>query len=121
MHLDYALLCEFATMSTNGLHSFMHVFDKTTFKKDTPLGVRGFMAAKISELPEEGEMEIYMTDEQNVVVNNGRLMKGKMKGPVAQIVFRFSIPVEKPGVYTFWSRLEGGEPVRLVQWTAEEK
>jgi hypothetical protein len=121
MHLDYALLCEFATMSTNGLHSFMHVFDKTTFQKGTPMGVRGFLAAKFSDVPAEGELEIYITDANNVVLEKGRLMKGKVKGPATQVVLRFAIPVSAAGTYTFWSRMEGGEPVRLVQWMAEEK
>lgn len=121
MHLDYALLCEFATLSNNGLHSFMHVFDKTTFQKGTPFGVRGFMAVKMSELPTEGELEVYFTDAENVVMEKGKLMKGKLKGPAAQVVFRFALPVPKAGTYTFWARLDGGEPMRLVQWTAEEK
>lgn len=121
MHLDYALLCEFATLSSNGLHSFMHVFDKTTFQKGTPFGVRGFMAAKFSDLPVESELEVYLTDSNNVVLEKGKLMKGKIKGPAAQVVFKFAIPVPAAGAYTFWARESGGEPVRLVQWTAEEK
>jgi hypothetical protein len=121
MHIDYALLCEFATLSNNGLHSFMHVFDKTTFQKGTPIGVRGCMAAKFSGIPEEGELEVYLTDANNVVLEKGKLMKGKVKGPVAQVVFRFTIPVPTAGVYTFWVRMDSGEPMRLVQWTAEEK
>ena len=121
MHLDYAILCEFATLSSNGLHSFMHVFDKTSFQKGTPMGLRGFLGMKISQLPEEGEMEVYMTDSANVVVEKGNLMKGKVKGPAAQIVFRLTLPVQKADVYTIWGRIDGGEPVRLVQWTAEEK
>jgi len=121
MHIDYALLCEFTTVSNNGLHSFMHVFDKTTFKTGTPLGVRGILATKLSEVPTEAELEIYLTDENNVVLEKGHLMKTKVKGPVTQAVLRFALPVPRAGVYTFWARMEGGEPMRLVQWTAEEK
>lgn len=85
------------------------------------MNVRGFMAVKFSDLPAEGDIEVYFTDSENVVLEKGRLMKGKIKGPAAQVVFRFALPVEKAGAYTFWARLDGGEPVRLVQWTAEEK
>ena len=121
MHIDHAILCEFATVSANGLHSFMHVFDKTTFQNGTPMGVRGFLAVKLSDLPESSELEVYMTDDAQVIGEKGRLMKGNIKGPMSQIVFRFGIPIEKTGTYTFWARLEGGEPVRLTQWTAEQK
>jgi hypothetical protein len=121
MHIDYALLCEFSTVSNNGLHSFMHVFDKTMFKPGSPLGVRGILAAKFSEVPAEAELEIYLTDENNVVLDKGHLMKIKVKGPFTQIVSRFGLLVPDVGVYTFWARMDGGEPMRLVQWTAEEK
>lgn len=121
MHLDYALLCEFATLSKNGLHSFMHVFDKTTFQQGSPMGVAGFLALKISDVPNEGELEVYMTDANNVVLERGRMMKGNVKGPSVQIVLKFATPVPGVGMYTFWARMDGGEPVRLLQWVAEEK
>lgn len=85
------------------------------------MGVRGFLAAKFSELPSETEMEVYITNAENVVLEKGKLMKGKVKGPAAQMVFKFAMPVPGAGVYTFWARENGGEPMRLVQWTAEEK
>ncbi len=122
MHLDYALLCEFTTVSANGLHSFMHVFDKTMFKKGSNLGVHGFLAAKFSNLSAgDAELEIYVTDEQNVILEKGHLIKTVAKGPGTQIVFRFAVPVPRLGIYTFWARIGGGEPTRLVQWVAEEK
>lgn len=85
------------------------------------MGVRGFMGMKVSELAPEGELEVYVTDANNVVLEKGKLMKGKVKGPTAQLVFRFALPVPAAGVYTFWARMDGGEPMRLVQWIAEEK
>ncbi len=121
MHIDYALLSEFATLSTNGLHSFMHIFDRTSFQPGAPLGLRAFLGVKLSELPEEGDLEVYVTDSANVVVEKGNLMKGKVKGPSAQIVFRITLPVAKPDTYTIWVRLGGGEPQRLTAWIAEEK
>ena len=108
-------------MSVNGLQSFMHVFDKTTFKPDSQMGMRGFLAVKISDIPAESEMEIYMTDSANVVIDQGRIMKGKIKGPAAQIVLRVSVPVKDAGTYIVWGRMDSGEPMRLLTWGAEVK
>ncbi len=121
MHLDYALLSEFASLSVNGLHSFMHVFDKTAFKENTSLMLRGFLAVKCSELEGENACEIYMTDKNNVILDKGHIMKGKIKGPAVQIVLKIAVPIPAPGTYSLWIRVENGEPKRLLMWSAEVK
>ena len=115
-------MCEFATMSVNGMQSYMHVFDRTMFQVGTPMVLRGFFAARLVGLPTEASTEIYLTDSTNTLVDKGQLFKNKLKGPGANIVIRIGgIKVPSAGEYSVWARVEGGEPMKLCTWTAADK
>jgi len=119
---EYALFCEFATMSVNGMQSYMHVFDRTLFQVGTPTVLRGFFAARLIGLPPEAQMEIYLTDASNTLIDKGQLFKNKLKGPGANIVIRIGgIQVPKVGEYSVWGRVDGGEPIKLCTWMVAEK
>lgn len=109
-------------MSVNGMQSYMHVFDRTVFPTGQPMVLRGFFAARLIGLPPEGEMEIYLTDASNTLIDKGQLLKSKIKGPGANIVIRIGgVQVAKTGEYSVWGRVDGGEPIRLCHWTVDEK
>ena len=119
---EYALFCEFATMSVNGMQSYMHVFDRTMFQAGTPMVLRGFFASRVIGLPAEAEMEIYLTDSFNTLIDKGQLFKNKVKGPGANIVIRIGgIQVPGVGEYSVWGRVDGGEPIKLCTWMVDEK
>ena len=119
---EYALFCEFATMSVNGMQSYMHVFDRTMFQAGTPMVLRGFFATRVIGLPAEAEMEIYLTDGSNLLIDKGQLFKNKVKGPGANIVIRIGgIQVPGAGEYSVWGRVDGGEPIKLCTWMVDEK
>ncbi len=109
-------------MSVNGMQSYMHVFDRTVFTTGNPMVLRGFFAARVIGLPAEANMEIYLTDSSNTLIDKGQLLKNKLKGPGANIVIRIGgIQVQKTGEYSVWGRVDGGEPIRLCSWTVDEK
>lgn len=119
---EYALFCEFATTSTNGLQSYMHVFDRTTFEKGMQMALRGFFAARIVGIPEKAMAEVYLTDATNTLVANGGFFKHEVKGPAANFVVRVpGLPVKGAGEYRIWARVDGGEPIDLCTWQAVEK
>lgn len=114
---EYAFLCEFITQSTNGLHSYMHVFDRTMAKPGSPLTLNAFMAAKFRDLPEECELEIYLTDAHNVLLEKGKVFKEKVKGKSVHVVAKIrGLEVPAEGEYRFSARIDGGEPVPLCNW-----
>jgi hypothetical protein len=116
---EYALICEFATMSVNGLQSYLHVFDRTTFQPGAPVALRGFFATRLVHLPEENDVEVYVTDGKNTLVDGGQLFKNKIKGPAANLVARIpGLQVKSTGEYRIWARINGGEPVQLCTWEA---
>ncbi len=119
---EYALLCEFASLSANGLQSYMHVFDRTTFQKGAPMALRGFFGTRMVNLPETAKLEVYITDGSNTLVDGGSLFKSEIKGPSANIVARIpGLPVKGAGEYKVWARVDGGEPLHLCSWDAVEK
>ncbi len=116
---EYALICEFASMSVNGLQSYIHVFDRTTFQPGAPVALRGFFATRLINLPVESEMEVYVTDGSNTLVDGGQLFKNKISGSAANLVARIpNLPVKSVGEYRIWARVDGGEPVHLCTWDA---
>lgn len=119
---EYALLCEFATQSTNGLNSFMHVFDRTMFPAGEQPVLRGFLAMRLTHLPEAPNVEVYVTDASNTLVEKGTMFKQQIKGPNANLLVRIGgMTVPKAGEYRIWSRVDGSEPLELCTWYAEEK
>jgi hypothetical protein len=119
---EYALLCEFATMSVNGMQSYMHVFDRTVFQAGAPRVLRGFFAARLVGMPLEAKMEIYLTDSANTLIDKGQLFKNTVKGTNANIVIRIGgIQVPAAGEYSIWGRVDGGEPIKLCTWMVEDK
>lgn len=119
---EYALLCEFATMSVNGMQSYMHVFDRTVFQPGTPMVLRGFFAARLVNLPAEAKAEIYLTDSGNTLIDKGQLFNGSLKGPGANIVIRIGgVQVPQAGEYSIWARVETGEPLKLCTWMVAEQ
>ncbi len=106
-------------MSANGLQSYIHVFDRTTFQPGAPVLLRGFFASRLINLPEESNLEVYVTDGSNTLVDDGQLFQGQVKGPAANIVARIpSLPVKEAGEYRIWARADSGEPVHLCTWDA---
>lgn len=119
---EYALLCEFATQSTNGLNSYMHVFDRTMFAEADPVTLRGFLAMRLTHLPENPSLEVYVTDATNTLVENGTMFKQQIKGPNANLLVRIGgMVVPKTGEYRIWSRVDGSEPLELCTWYADLK
>lgn len=107
------------TQSTNGLHSYMHVFDRTMFKPESPLVLNGFMAVRFRDLPAESEIEVYVTDANNVLIEKGKVFKEKVKGPNVHVVARIrGLQVPSEGEYRFSARIDGGEPIVLCNWLA---
>lgn len=111
-------MCEFMTQSTNNLHSYMHVFDRTVAKQGSPLALNAFMAAKFRDLPEECNLEIYLTDANNVLLEKGKVFKEKVKGKNVHVVAKIrGLEVPAEGEYRFSARIDGGEPMPLCTWT----
>lgn len=109
-------------MSVNGLQSYMHVFDRTTFEKGAPVTLRCFFATRLVNMPTEADVELYVTDANNMLVENGKILQAKVKGPNANLVARIAgLPVKAPGEYRVWARVDGGEPMPLCTWEAVEK
>ena len=121
-HKEYALLCEFATQSTNGLNSFMHVFDRTTVSSEDKVVLRGFLAVRITHLPEAPAIEVYVTDASNTMVEKGTMFKQAIKGPNANLLVRIGwMTMPKAGEYRIWARVDGAEPLELCTWYADVK
>jgi hypothetical protein len=119
---EYALLCEFATQSMNGLNSFMHVFDRTAFPAGEPIVLRGFLAMRFTHLPQNPTLEVYMTDGSNTLVEKGTMFQQTVKGPSANLLVRIGgMKVSQMGDYRIWARVDGGEPLELCTWHAEVK
>lgn len=116
---EYALLCEFMTQSTNGLYSYMHVFDRTMYKADAPVALNGFMAVRFRDVGETAHLEIYMTDGDNTLVPNATVFSQEVKGPNVHVIARLQrVTVPAIGEYKFWARIDRGEPMPLCTWLA---
>ena len=119
---EYALLCEFATQSTNGLNSFMHVFDRTTYPTAEQIVLRGFLAVRLTHLPESSNLEVYVTDASNTMVERGTMFKQAIKGPNANLMVRIGgMAMPGAGEYRIWARIDGAEPLELCTWYADVK
>ena len=116
------MMCELATQSVNGLNSYMHIFERTSFPQGEPVMLRGYLAMRFTRLPVEGSIEVYVTDVGNTLVDKGTLFKQKIKGPNANITVRVgSLVMPKPGEYRVWARFDNGEPIELCSWYADIK
>ena len=116
---EYALLCEFLTQSTNGLYSYMHVFDRTMYKTGTAVALNGFMAVRFRDVPETAHLEIYMTDADNTLVPNATVFSQEVKGPNVHVIARLQrVLVPTVGEYKFSARIDRGEPIPLCHWLA---
>lgn len=119
---EYALLCELATQSTNGLNSYVHIFDRTNFPAGQPMVMRGFLAVRFTRLPATGNIEVYVTDETNTLLEKGTMFKQAIKGPNANLIVRVGgMAIPRPGEYRIWARLDAGEPIELCTWHADVK
>jgi len=119
---EYALLCEFATQSVNGLNSFMHVFDRTTYPTAEQIILRGFLAVRFTHLPESSNLEVYVTDGSNTMVERGTMFKQAIKGPNANLMVRIGgMAMPGAGEYRIWARIDGAEPLELCTWYADVK
>ncbi len=119
---EYALLCEFLTQSTNGLYSYMHVFDRSSFKPDAPVMLNGFLAVRLQGVTDGATLEMYMTDDKNVLVEKGGVFKQAVKGPNVHIIAKIrGLTVPAAGEYRFAARIDGGEPIPLCSWVTEKK
>lgn len=119
---EYALLCEFLTQSTNGLYSYMHVFDRTNIKDDAPMVLNGYLAVRLRGVTDGANVEMYVTDATNTLLDKGTVFKQAVKGPQVHIIAKirgFAVP--KAGEYHFAARIDGGEPIALCTWTVEKK
>ncbi len=100
----------------------MHVFDRSMFAANDPVQLRGFLAMRLTHLPENPNLEVYVTDATNTLVENGTMFKQQIKGPNANLLVRIGgMPVAKVGAYRIWSRVDGAEPLELCTWHAESK
>ena len=119
---EYALLCEFATQSTNGLNSFMHVFDRTAFPEGEQIVLRGFLAMRLTHLPENPNVEVYVTDGKNTMVERGIMFNQPIKGPNANLMVRIGgMNIPGAGEYRIWARIDGAEPLELCTWYCDVK
>jgi hypothetical protein len=121
-HKEYALLCEFATQSTNGLNSYMHVFDRKSFPNHDSVVLRGFLAVRFTHLPKASMIEVYVTDASNTMVEQGTMVKKPMNGPDANLLVRIGgMFMKGGGEYRIWARVDGAEPLELCTWYADVK
>lgn len=119
---EYALLCELATQSTNGLNTYVHIFDRTNFPAGQPIVLRGFLAVRFTRLSATANVEVYVTDEANTLLEKGTMFKQAIKGPNANMIVRIGgMAIPKPGEYRIWARLDSGEPIELCTWHADVK
>ena len=119
---EYALLCELATQSTNGLNSYMHIFDRTGFPEGQPMVLRGFLAVRFTRLQEKAALEVYVTDANNTLIEKGTMFKQEIKGPTANLIVRIAgMPIPAAGEYRIWGRVDAGEPIELCAWYADVK
>ena len=117
---EYALLCELATQSTNGLNTFVHVFDRTMVAEGEPVALRGFLAVRLTHLPETASLEVYVTDAKNILVDRGTMFKQEIKGPVSSLIVRIAgMIVPSVGEYRIWARIDGAAPLEICTWFAE--
>lgn len=117
---EYALLCELATQSVNGLNSFVHVFDRTMFPAGEVMVLRGYLAVRLTHLSENPRLEVYVTDGANTLVEKGTMFQQTVKGPNANLLVRIGgMVVPKPGEYRIWARIDGGEPLELCTWYSD--
>jgi hypothetical protein len=116
---EYALLSEFSSHSREGFRSYIHVFDRMMFHRGQALALTCHFGTRLTHLPPEGNVEIYMTDAKNTLVENSTLYKSPVKGPSATISFKISgLPIKALGEYKIWARVDGGEPMHLCTWEA---
>lgn len=118
---EYALLCEFLTQSSNGLYSYMHVFDRTNYKDAGPFVLNAFLAVRFRDMPEGANLEIYVTDGNNTLIDKSTVFKQQVKGSNVHIIAKlrgFAVP--KLGEYRFAARVDGGEPIALCTWFADK-
>ncbi|MCR4312396.1 MAG: hypothetical protein NUV56_03870 [Candidatus Uhrbacteria bacterium] len=119
---EYAMLCELATQSTNGLNSYVHIFDRTSYPQGQPIALRGFLAVRFTRLPAEGNLEVYVTDANNTLIEKGTMFKQGVKGPNANLIVRIAgMNLPAAGEYRIWARLDAGEPIELCAWHADVK
>ncbi len=119
---EYALLCELATQSVNGLNTFVHVFDRTTFPKGEQILLRGYLAVRLTHLGDTPSLEVYVTDGTNTMVDKGTMFKQQIKGPNANLLVRIGgMVVPAAGEYRIWARIDGAEPLELCTWYADVK
>lgn len=119
---EYALLCELATQSTNGLNSYVHIFDRTNYAAGQPMVLRGFLAVRFTRLPATGSLEVYVTDANNTVIEKGTMFKQDIKGPNANLIVRIAgMTIPAAGEYRIWARIDAGEPIELCAWHADVK
>lgn len=119
---EYALLCEFLTQSTNGLYSYLHVFDRTNVKDGAPMVLNGYLAVRLRDVADGANVEMYMTDDTNTLLDKGTVFKQTVKGPQVHIIAKIrGLTVPKAGEYKFAARIDGGEPIALCGWVAEKK
>jgi hypothetical protein len=119
---EYGLLCELATQSVNGLNTFVHVFDRTMFPAEEKVILRGYLAVRLTHLPENPSLEVYVTDASNTMVEKGTMFKQTIKGPNANLLVRIGgMLMPKAGEYRIWARIDSGEPLELCTWYAEVK
>lgn len=119
---EYALLCELATQSVNGLNTFVHVFDRTVVPEGEPIALRGYLAVRFTHLPVATNLEVYVTDATNTLVERGTMFKQEVKGPNANLIVRVAgMVMPKAGEYRIWARIDGAEPLELCTWYAEVK
>lgn len=117
---EYALLCEFMTQSTNGLYTYAHVFDRTLTQEGAPIAINAFLVARLRETGKKPNVEIYLTDESNTLVEKGQIFRQAVDGPDTHIVIRLrGLKVPSTGVYRFWTRVDSGEPMLLCTWVAD--
>ncbi|MBI1908414.1 hypothetical protein HYS28_03285 [Candidatus Uhrbacteria bacterium] len=118
---EYALLCEFLTQSANGLYSYLHVFDRTNFKEGAPLMLNANLAVRFRGMPDGANLEIYMTDDTNTLLDKGTVFKQQVKGSNVHIIAKIrGLVVPRHGEYRFAARIDGGEPVALCAWMADK-
>lgn len=100
----------------------MHVFDRTTFPANEPVVLRGFLAVRFTHLPENPNLEVYVTDGGNTLVEKGTMFKQQIKGPNANLMVRIGgMKMPQAGEYRVWARIDGAEPLELCTWYAEAK
>ena len=84
--------------------------------------LNGYLAVRLRDVADGANVEMYMTDDTNTLLDKGTVFRQAVKGPQVHIIAKIrGLTVPNVGEYKFAARIDGGEPIALCSWLAEKK